>query len=95
MGSGGKFDPTLVRVCDISETYNCRLAHYLRKQLRRQGISTGFKTVFSPEEVDRRAVRKVDGEWHKRSAVGTISYMPAVFGMVMASVIIRDLTGRG
>lgn len=94
MGSGGKFDPSQVRVDDISKSYNCKLAQSIRKQLHRQGIHSGFKAVFSPEKVDKDAICLVEGEQNKRSAVGTISYMPPVFGMVISSVVIRDLTGR-
>lgn len=94
MGSGGKFDPTQVRVDDISKSYNCKLAQGIRKQLHRLGIRTGFKVVFSPEIVDKSSVCLIEGEQNKRSAVGTISYMPPVFGMVMSSVVIRDLTGK-
>ncbi len=95
MGSGGKFDPALVKVSDISGTYNCRLAHMIRKMLHRNGIHSGFTVVFSSETVSRNAVKLVDGEQNKRSVVGTISYMPPVFGMFIASVVIRDLMGMG
>lgn len=93
MGSGGKLDPTLVEVKDISKSYNCKLAHSLRKQLHRVGIRKGFKVVFSPEKVDKSAVLLIENEQNKKSTVGTISYMPAVFGMMLASVVIRELIG--
>jgi tRNA threonylcarbamoyladenosine dehydratase len=91
MGAGGKLDPSRVTVSDISKSYNCRLAHSLRKKLHRMGIYEGFKVVFSPEEVSRDSVKLVDNERNKRSTVGTVSYMPPLFGCMMASVIIRDL----
>ena len=91
MGSGGKFDPTQIRIVDVSKSYNCKFAHAVRKQLHRLGIRSGFKVVFSPEEVDPARVIETEGEQNKRSAVGTISYMPAAFGIAMASVIIREL----
>jgi tRNA threonylcarbamoyladenosine dehydratase len=94
MGAGGKLDPLQVRVTDISESYNCRLAHSLRKQLHRQGIHNGFKVVFSPETVSRDSVKLIDNEQNKRSTVGTISYMPPLFGCVMASVVIRELVSK-
>jgi tRNA A37 threonylcarbamoyladenosine dehydratase len=93
MGSGGKFDPTQIKIVDVSKSYNCKFAHAVRKQLHRLGIRSGFKVVFSPEEVDPAAVIETEGEQNKRSAVGTISYMPAAFGIAMASVIIRDIAG--
>ena len=91
MGAGGKFDPGLVTVADIDDSYNCKLAYYMRKRLHKLGVRNGIKVVFSPEVVDRSAVILQEGESNKKSNVGTISYMPAVFGCFMASVVIRDL----
>jgi tRNA threonylcarbamoyladenosine dehydratase len=91
MGAGGKFDPGMVTVADIDDSYNCKLAYYMRKRLHKLGVRSGIKVVFSPEVVDRSAVILQEGESNKKSNVGTISYMPAVFGCFMASVVIRDL----
>jgi tRNA A37 threonylcarbamoyladenosine dehydratase len=93
MGSGGKFNPLKVEVKDISESYNCRLAFSIRKQLHRLDIRSGFKVVFSPEKVHKDCVELVEGQPNKKSNVGTISYMPPVFGMVLSSVVIQDLAG--
>ena len=91
MGAGGKFDPEKIRVTDISETTDCTLARILRKKLHRLGVRDGFKAVWSPEVIDKSLVRPVSGEPNKASIVGTISYMPAAFGVTIASVVIRDL----
>lgn len=92
MGAGAKLDPTRLQVVDISETYNCPFAQQVRKQLKRQyGIRKGIKTVFSPEEPIKESLMLTDGRNYKKSAYGTISYLPAVFGAVAASVVIRDL----
>ncbi len=91
MGAGGKVDPTLVRVADLSETYVCKLAFYVRKRLKKYGISKGVKAVFSPEPVVRESLMLTDGSNFKASAYGTISYLPAVFGLTCASVVIRDI----
>lgn len=93
MGSGGKLDPALVQIADLDDSYNCRLAYYIRKRLHTMGIWKGIKVVFSPEPVSRIAVTVTEGEMNKKSTVGTISYMPAVFGCYCASVVIRDLVG--
>lgn len=93
MGSGGKFDPARISVSDISETTDCPLARILRKRLHRLGIREGVTTVYSSEVVDKRMVMPVTGEKNKASVVGTISYMPAAFGIACASVVIRDLAG--
>jgi len=90
MGAGGKIDPSKVAVTDISKSYNCKLARMIRKRLNKLGIKKGFRVVFSSEGVDENAIRLEEGQ-NKKSSVGTISYMPAVFGCFAASVVIRDL----
>jgi tRNA A37 threonylcarbamoyladenosine dehydratase len=93
MGSGGKFDPARISISDISETTDCTLARILRKRLHKLGIRDGITAVYSSEVVDKRRVIPVTGEKNKASIVGTISYMPAAFGIACASVVIRDLAG--
>jgi tRNA A37 threonylcarbamoyladenosine dehydratase len=90
MGAGGKTDPQKVQIADISKSHNCKLAKILRKRLSRMGVNKGVKVVFSPEEIDKKAVRLEDAK-NKKSTVGTISYMPPVFGCFISSVVIRDL----
>ncbi|MBN1927834.1 MAG: tRNA threonylcarbamoyladenosine dehydratase [Prolixibacteraceae bacterium] len=92
MGSGGKLNPELVKSVDISKSYNCKLAKMLRKRLSKLGIKKGFTVVFSPEEVPDGAVIPDEGQ-NKKSTVGTISYMPPVFGCHIASIVIHDLVG--
>ncbi len=91
MGAGGKLDPAMIEITDISKSYNCKLARTLRKRLHRLGIRKGFIAVFSPEEVPGESVEITDNEQNKRSNVGTVSYMPAAFGCACASVVIRGL----
>lgn len=93
MGAGGKFDPTKLQVADISKTYNCPFAQQIRKMLKQQNIRTGVKVVFSPEKHVKESLILTDGKNYKKSAYGTISYLPAVFGAATASVVIRDLIG--
>lgn len=90
MGSGAKTDPAQVQISDISKTHHCPLAHMLRKRLHRLGIRKGFHAVFSPEPV-REGSMIIAEETNKKSNVGTISYMPAIFGCFCASVVIRGL----
>lgn len=94
MGSGGKLDPSRVTVADISQTYMCPLADVLRKRLHKLGIYEGIQAVFSPQKVLRNAVREVDNEPNKKTTLGTISYMPAIFGCFCASVVVRELIGE-
>ena len=91
MGAGAKVDPTKLQVVDISETYNCPFAQQIRKYLKAYNITKGVKAVFSPERIIKESLMLTDGKNYKRSAYGTISYMPATFGAVVASVAIRDL----
>ncbi len=93
MGSGGRVDPSQIRVADFSDTYNDRLAYLLRKKLRKLDIQGGFKVVFSTEQVSREQIIPVEGEPNKKSTVGTISFIPAIFGCTLASVVVRDLIG--
>jgi len=94
MGAGGKFDPTKIEVIDISETYQCNLARYVRKRLKRHGIHKGFKVVFSPEAADQSRIFETPKAFPKKSVIGTISYMPAAFGITCASVVVRDLINQ-
>jgi tRNA A37 threonylcarbamoyladenosine dehydratase len=90
MGAGGKTDPSLIQVSDLSKSFNCKLARMIRKRLSRMGIRQGVTVVFSPEEVKKSRVRLEESR-NKRSTVGTVSYMPPLFGCYCASVIIQDL----
>jgi tRNA A37 threonylcarbamoyladenosine dehydratase len=91
MGAGAKLDPTRLQVVDISETYMCPFAQQIRKNLKNHNIRKGIKVVFSPEDPIKESLMLTDGKNFKKSAYGTISYLPAVFGAVAASVVIRDL----
>lgn len=93
MGAGAKTDPTLLEIKDISKSHHCPLAHMLRKRLHKLGIRSGFQVVFSPEPV-REGSMILCEETNKKSNVGTISYMPALFGSYCASVVIRGLIGE-
>lgn len=94
MGAGGKLDPTQLKVADISKTIICPFAQQIRKMLKTHGIYKGIKVVFSPEEPIKESLMMTDGKNYKKSAYGTISYLPAAFGAVVSSVVIRDLLER-
>ncbi|MFT4031449.1 MAG: tRNA threonylcarbamoyladenosine dehydratase [Siphonobacter sp.] len=94
MGAGGKLDPTQIHVADLFNTKECFLAYYVRKRMRKLGIRSGVKAVYSTEPVRADSLMHTDGSNFKRSAYGTISYLPATFGAVCASVVIRDLLGE-
>jgi tRNA threonylcarbamoyladenosine dehydratase len=93
LGAGGKVDPSQVQVTDISKTYQCNLAKYVRKYLRKLNIKKGVTVVFSPEEADQSRIIETEKAYPKKSIIGTISYMPAIFGCTAASVVVRGLMG--
>ena len=93
MGAGAKTDPTRMEIADIAKTHHCPLAHMLRKRLHKIGIRSGFRAVFSPEPMREGAMILCE-ERNKKSNVGTISYIPPLFGIGCASVAIRTLIGE-
>ena len=90
MGAGAKFDATKVRLTDVSKSFNCPLAYIVRKRLRHMGIRKGFKVVFSEELPDKESIVPCEDR-NKKSQVGTISYIPAVFGCVCAQAAVQHL----
>lgn len=91
MGAGGKMDPTRIRVADISKTDVDPMAQYVRKRLRYMNIYKGIQCVFSPEIPAKSSIMRTDGSKFKKSAYGTISYLPAAFGLTCASVAIKHI----
>ena len=88
MGAGGRLDPSQVKISDISKTFNCYLAYYVRKKLHKHGIYKGVTTVSSEELPAKRGIEIQHGR-NKKSVIGTMSYMPNIFGCLIASVVIR------
>jgi tRNA A37 threonylcarbamoyladenosine dehydratase len=94
LGAGGKVDPSQISIVDISQTHECNLAKYVRKRLQSLGIRKGLQVVFSPEKVDQSRIIETEKAFPKKSIIGTMSYMPAIFGCTVASVVIRDLMAK-
>lgn len=81
MGAAGKLDPSAFKVADISKTEYCPLAKVMRRELRKKGINH-LKVVYSPESpIPPKEGRKP----------GTISYVPAACGIILAGAVINDL----
>jgi len=98
MGAGGKTDPSCVKVVNLELTHNCKLASHIKKRLKRQNVSfKGIKAVFSSELQHKESLKMTNGLNFKKSFYGTISYMPALFGLHGAAEVIRHLseTKRG
>ncbi len=94
MGAGGRLDPTQVKIAPLEKSYNCKLAFKVRKKLSAMKVRKNFPVVFSSEKADENAVIMVENERNKKTTVGTISYIPAIFGMFCASVVVRDLINQ-
>jgi tRNA A37 threonylcarbamoyladenosine dehydratase len=90
MGSAGKLDPSQVCVSDLSQSHTCPLAAMVRKRLHRMGVTDGIQVVFSTEKVAQHAMVEEIGQ-NKRTTIGTISYLPPLFGCFCASVVINQL----
>jgi tRNA A37 threonylcarbamoyladenosine dehydratase len=87
MGAGNRLDALSFKVADISKTSGCPLAKAVRKLLRQEGITQGFKVVFSPEP----ALKPLTEE--KQQIPGSVSFVPSVAGLLMAGEVVKDLLG--
>lgn len=91
MGAGGKLDPSKIRVADITKTKECKFAQQIKKRLKRNGVRDNVLVVYSEEIQKPESLQLTDGTNYKKSFYGTISYIPAMFGMTMAAEVIRRL----
>ena len=89
MGAGGKLDVTKIKIKDISQTKNCTMARVLRKRLKERKVNKGVKAVYSEEMQISESVKRTDGTNFKKSFYGTISYMPAAFGLQAAAHVLN------
>lgn len=90
LGTGNKLDPTLLQVTDISKTYGCPLARVMRKELRSRGIHH-LQVVFSPEEPANTTPATEAPAPGRRSVPASTPWVPATAGLLLASVVVRDL----
>jgi len=94
MGAGGKMQASKIVVKDISKTDVCPLAKQIRKRLKKEGISSGVKAIFSTEKPDESSLKMTDGSNYKKSFFGTNSWMPALFGLHAAENVVRYLLAK-
>lgn len=92
MGAGNKLDPTKVEVGDVYKTSVCPLAKVIRKELRKRNVDK-LKVVYSKEEPLKPQWDKVYTGVNKK-VPGSISFVPSVFGLVIASEVVKDLINR-
>ena len=93
LGTGNKLDPTLLQVTDISKTSGCPLARVMRKELRARDIRR-LKVVYSPEEPAETQQLEAPPPG-RRSVPASVAWVPATAGLLMGSVVIRDLLHGG
>jgi tRNA A37 threonylcarbamoyladenosine dehydratase len=98
MGAGNRLDPSQIQISTLSKSWNCPLAKRVRKFLRRRGVTTDYPVIFSSEtpikpieDEETEADEIIIHRGRERKIIGSISYMPAILGMMAASVVIRDL----
>ena len=91
MGAGNKLDPTLFRVADIYKTRVCPLARVMRHELKKRGVDH-LKVVYSEEEPLKPLPS--GEETDRRSTPGSTAFVPSAAGLIIASEVVKDLTGR-
>ncbi|MGN7611460.1 tRNA threonylcarbamoyladenosine dehydratase [Magnetococcales bacterium HHB-1] len=91
MGAGGRLNPTSVAVDDLMDTHTCPLARVVRLRLRRRGYQRGVTAVWSSEKARPHLPPEPTETGRPRAVNGTVSYMPALFGLTMAGVIIENI----
>ncbi|MBK2106593.1 tRNA threonylcarbamoyladenosine dehydratase [Francisella philomiragia] len=96
MGAGGKTDPTQIKVADIYKTDVCPLARTMRTRLKKQYVSKGIKAVFSTQKGISPlppSDPEPNQQGRSRATNGTLSYMPSLFGLTIAGIVINDIVG--
>ena len=88
MGTGNKINPAMFEVADIKKTSVCPLAKVVRRELKKRRINK-LKVVYSKEEP--RKPFNENGSREKSKNVGSISFVPPVVGMILASEVIKDI----
>ena len=92
MGAGNRLDPLQIKVSDINQTKNCPLAKVMRYELRKRDINK-VKCVYSLE-IPTKPTEKIILEDSGKEVIASISYMPSIFGLVISSEIIKDITNK-
>jgi len=91
MGAGSRLDSSKIKIDDISRTEYCPLARIVRKKLKEKGIYSGVRCIYSTENLNK--IREPESGTGKRLQ-GSISFMPGIFGLMAAGLIINDIINR-
>lgn len=106
MGTANKLDPTRLEVADIYDTSICPLAKIIRKECRKRGVKH-LKAVYSKEpalqpsaEAQAAYLKAATCEgattpdkFGRAGVPGSVSFVPPVAGLILASEVIKDLAG--
>lgn len=92
MGAGRRIDPSKIELTDISKTYGCGLARVMRQRLKKVGITKGVPVVFSSEVPKEPGPFEAIEGARGRVVNGTASYMPGIFGLMLAGLVVQHLT---
>ena len=87
MGAGNKKNPTQFKVDDIYSTSVCPMARVMRNELRKRKIES-LKVVWSDEIPMKINIEIKD---LRKATPGSISFVPPVVGLIIASEVIKDL----
>lgn len=91
MGAGNKLDPGRVHLADIGQTSVCALAREVRQRLRRLEIHQGILCVYSDEPGRPPRPPEPTSHGRARAVNGTISYLPPLFGLMLAGGVINGM----
>lgn len=94
MGTGGKTDPTKLKVGDVFETSGCPLARVMRRELKKRGVSC-LKTVYSTEQIVlSKELELAEPKGKDRVAPPSMIFVPASAGILLAREVVFDLINR-
>ncbi|MCH9742627.1 MAG: tRNA threonylcarbamoyladenosine dehydratase [Proteobacteria bacterium] len=91
MGAGRRLDVRKVCIQDVMDTTGCALAREVRSRLRKAGIGRGITCVASTELPRAAGPLEAAGEGRARAVNGTLSYMPGIFGLMLAGEVLRQV----
>ena len=100
MGAALKLDPTRIRVTEFWKVQGDPLARALRKRFKhlQQFPQHKFLCVFSDELLENRGCPPNDDEvpspFNKPQTNGTLAHITAIFGCMLAGLVIQDVTNR-
>ncbi|MPV86483.1 tRNA threonylcarbamoyladenosine dehydratase [Cardiobacteriales bacterium ML27] len=92
MGAGNCYDATRVRVAKLHKTQGCPLAREMRRRLRALRASLKYPVVYTDETRSKPFVNHITStNYNEKATNGTISYMPAMIGVMLAGEIMKTL----